>query len=124
MALRQLRVCDVTGDLDAEPVQVAVGHTTWVIDLSAAGLKLLEEALQPFIDVAQMVTAGDGEGVSVLAAAADADPAGELTAEDRTTCRVWGRRHARRLGFTPPRGQGRLSQRVVDAWVDAGRPAA
>lgn len=147
MALK--RICDVTGDDGAEASTISVNHPLvgylrWKLDMAPTAVKLLEEALAPFTERAELVTADDPEAeeLSPPAPARPAKPARsvrpardvdddqgddlpETTAPERKAARAWAQRPVnwKACGLDQaPSKFGPVEKAVIVGWVAAGRP--
>lgn len=139
MALREIRVCEVTDEPDAVIVPISVGSLRWHVDLSVNGQKLLLEALLPFTSKGTLVVGGEGDDYAAEAGDPDVEPdptsppgdededSPSLTDDERAAARQWAKRAVnwKRCGLNrPPGDRGKLHRAVEEGWINAGRPGA
>lgn len=134
MAVREIRVCELTDEPGAVIVPISVGSRRWHVDLSDNGLKLLLELLLPVTSKGILVSLEGDDDPTVdepdtqpdpTPPGSDEDDSPKLTAEERAAARAWGRKTAnwRRCGLTgPPGDRGTLHGALIEGWIRAGRP--
>jgi len=141
VALREVRIDDLTGEYGAEPCRLAVGDREWWLDLGEVSRKQLLELIRPYTDAAEAAAVGQPNSDGALPPLQLAHPDGgagdgddtsgggggaELTADERADCRLWAqqlpRRQLNRYEIEKPNDRGRLPEKVVDAWIAEGKP--
>jgi len=106
MATRQITVDDIDGTLDdVQPVQFMINGTTYSLDLGPDQRKLVVEALEPFIEYAQVSKTGRGNATT------SRKPASH-SSEDVAALRVWARSQGFEIG-----DRGRIPQVIREAYA-------
>lgn len=104
MATRTIKIDDLDGKSEgAETTVFGANGSYYEIDLAAANVKKLEDAIAPFVDKARQISARD--------ALKNGNGAGEF---DPAIVRAWAQRNGKQIN-----DKGRVPQEIVDEWRKA-----